>query len=133
MGVSTEDRKAYNEYRDKLFEEIGLGNPQTIPNRLSAMCGDIKYNAAGTTKLKARNRRYKNLSTFKDFDVNTVLELPVKRQDFVDWITRTKQTEIDVLTSDLSMDKWYKQDYLNWIERLEEFYDKANFFRDQRS
>ena len=97
------------------------------------MCGDIKYKSVSEMELTGRNHRYKNLYTFKDYVPNTVLESPVKRWDFVDWISRTKQTEIDVLTSRLSMDKWYKQDYLNWIERLEEFYDKANIFRYQRS
>ena len=97
------------------------------------MCGDLKYKSAPAIKLTARNGRYKNLETFKDSSVNTVLEFPTKRQDFVAWVSRTKQTEIDVLTSRLSMDKWYKQDYLKWIERLEEFYDKANIFRDKRS
>ena len=133
VEVGQEDKDKYHEYRDKLFEEIGLNNPQTIPNRLSAMCGDIKYKAVNSMQLTARNGRYKNLTTFKDSAVNTVLEFPAKRQDFVEWITRTKQTEIDVLTSDLSMDKWYEQDYLNWIERLEEFYDKADFFRNKCS
>lgn len=133
VEVGQEDKDKYYEYRDKLFEEIGLNNPQTIPNRLSTMCGDIKYKAVNSMQLTARNGRYKNLTTFKDSAVNTVLEFPTKRQDFVDWLTRTKQTEIDVLTSDLSMDKWYEQDYLNWIERLEEFYDKADFFRNKCS
>ena len=133
VEVSGEDEKAYNQQRDELFAEIGLGNPQIIPNRLSAMCGDIKYKALPTSiELVARNRRYKNLTTFKDYIVNPVLEFPVKRQDFVEWISRTRRTEIDVITSRLSMDRWYEQDYLNWIERLEEFYDKANFFRDKR-
>ena len=133
VEVVQEDEDEYNRYRDKLFEEIGLGNPQTIPNGLSAMSGDIKYKAVSDIHLTARNSRYKNLTTFKSTETNMVLELPIKRQDFVEWITRTKQTEIDVLTSKLSIDKWYEQDYINWIERLEEFYDKANFFRNQRS
>lgn len=133
VNVTGEDIRTYNQYRDKLFAEIGLANPQTIPNRLSAMCGDIKYKATPFDKMIARNRRYKNLTTFKDSTVNPILEFPVKRQDFVEWVSRTKQTEIDVLTSQLSMDEWYKQDYLNWIERLEEFYDKANIYRNKRS
>lgn len=133
VNVTDEDIRTYNQHRDKLFAEIGLANPQTIPNRLSAMCGDIKYKVAPFDKMIARNRRYKNLTTFKDSTVNPILEFPVKRQDFVEWVSRTKQTEIDVLTSQLSMDEWYKQDYLNWIERLEEFYDKANIYRNKRS
>lgn len=133
VPVTDEDETNYNKKRDELFAEIGLANPVTIPNRLSAMCGDIKYKATPFDKMIARNRRYKNLTTFKDSSVNPILELPVKRQDFVEWVSRTKQTQIDVLTSRLSMDEWYKQDYLNWIERLEEFYDKANIYRNKRS
>lgn len=135
VNVTEEDEKKYNQLRDELFANIGLDNPATIPNRLSALCGDIKYSKCESVphmKLIGRNRRYKNLTTFKDVTINPVLEFPVKRQDFVEWISRTKQTEIDVMTSRLSMDRWYEQDYLNWIERLEEFYDKANLFRDKR-
>ena len=129
VEVSGEDVERYNAYRDKLFDEIGLGDPKTIPNRLSALCGDIKYKNS-SDNLVSRNRRFKNLTTYKDDAVSTILDFPVKRQEFVEWITKTKQTEIDVLTSDLLMDKWYEQDYLNWLERLKEFYDKANIFKN---
>lgn len=131
VAISEEDKQKYNEYRDKLFAEIGLNNPATIPNRLSAMCGDIKHKHA--IPLISRNRRYKNLFTYKEDELHTILDFPTKRQEFVEWATKTKANNITVLTSDLSMDKWYEQDYLNWIERLKEFYDKADFFKNQCS
>ena len=133
VDITNDDLNKYNCYRDELFDSIGLNNPQTIPNRLSAMCGDIKYTHTDKPYLIGRNKRYKSLLTYKDCPDGTILEFPIKRQDFVMWATRTKQTEFNVLTSVLSMDKWYEQDYLNWIGRLEEFYDKADLFKHQCS
>lgn len=131
VSISAADKMEYEHRRDKLFSEIGLRDPRIIPNDLSELCGDFKYKGVDYPQLTSRNRRYKNLTTYKDGVVNTILDLPVKRKDFVELITKTKETNINILTSNLSMDRWYKQDYLKWVERLKEFYDKADFFKHQ--
>lgn len=135
IDVSNEDKQEFNKERDKLFDEIGLNNPNTIPNKLSILCGNIKYKNMknDVDKFISRNKRYKNLTTYKNDEANIILDLPTNRKDFVEWVTKTKQTNITILTSDLIMDKWYKKDYLEWLERIKEFYDKANIFKNKCS
>ena len=129
VSVSDDDRRQYNEYRDKLFNEIGLKNPKLIPNNLSALCGDIRYRKVNYNKLTSRNKRFPNLTTYKDSEINPILDLPTNRKDFIELLTKTKARDITILTSNLTIDKWYKRDYIEWLERLQEFYDKAEFFR----
>ena len=63
--------------------------------------------------------------------MNTILDFPTNRKDFVELLTKTRKKDINILTSELPMDKWYKEDYLKWLERLKEFYDKANVFKNK--
>lgn len=129
VEVSEEDKKKYIELRDKMFDEIGLKDPKNIPNNLALFSGDIKHKWHSQETLTSRNKRFSNLQTYKDNGLNTILDLPVNRKDLIELITLTKKTDIDILTSELSIDVWYKNDYLKWLERLKEFYDKADIFK----
>lgn len=133
VDVSDEDKETFNKERDRLFNEIGLKNPNIIPNTLSMLCGDIKHKNIEkvNNSFTSRNRRYKDLTTYKDDELNTILDFPTNRKDFVELLTKTRKKDINILTSELPMDKWYKEDYLKWLERLKEFYDKANVFKNK--
>lgn len=110
-----------------------MKNPNIIPNTLSMLCGDIKHKNIEkvNNSFTSRNRRYKDLTTYKDDELNTILDFPTNRKDFVELLTKTRKKDINILTSELPMDKWYKEDYLKWLERLKEFYDKANVFKNK--
>lgn len=133
VDISEEDKKKYVEIRNKLFDEIGMNNPKNIPNNLTIVAGDMKYKNIDIGKITARNKRFKNGTTYADDTLNTIIDLPTDKSYLVELITLTKQNNIEILTSELSIDKYHQQDYIKWLERIKEFYDKANIFKNQCS
>lgn len=130
--ISEKDRAQYQKKRDALFENIGLSDPDTIPRRLAITAGDIrKQYISKDDAYTARNMRQKGykLYTYKDDELHTILDFPTKRTELIALLALTKQKRITALTSDLSIDRWYKGDYLAWRDRLEAFYDKAALSR----
>lgn len=130
--VSEKDRAAYEAKKEKMFAEIGLRDPDTIPRNLAITAGDLrKGNADPERQYTCRNARFKHLrvATYKDDELHTVFDFPIKRTEFIELLTLTKKTEVDVLTSELSIDRYYMSDYIAWRDRLEEFYDQANLLR----
>lgn len=124
VEISDQEREKYEKTKEKLFAEIGLKDANTIPRNLALLTGKFRSKQAGDVFL-ARNKRIKGGITYKEGQVATILDFPIKRIEFTTLLAQTKETEITVLTSDLSVDKWFKEDYLNWNKRLGDFYDTA--------
>lgn len=132
VEIDEKGKADYEAKKEKLFSEIGLKDPDTIPRNLAITAGDLrKLKADPDIKYTCRNARLKKLQTtlYKDNELNTIFDFPTKRTDFIELLTLSKKLNIDVCTSDLSIDEFYKKDYLAWRDRLEEFYDKANILR----
>ena len=143
VEITDKERQKYEKQKEKLFAEIALKDPITIPRNLAITAGDFRANrmkermdkeipfdffgVCDSSKFTARNKRFKGLdvSTYKDNELNTILDFPLKRTELIDLMTLTKKTNIEVITSDLSIDRWQKKDIKEWVERLEEFYAKA--------
>lgn len=129
IPMTEKDVAAYEKKKNELFEDIGLRDPDTIPRNLAILAGDLRKTKVDPEgKYTVRNARCKNLNTtlYKQDELNTIFDFPTKRTEFIDLLTLSKKTTIDVVTSELSIDKFYKNDYLAWRDRMEEFYDKAN-------
>lgn len=129
IPMTEKDVETYEKKKNELFEDIGLRDPDTIPRNLAILAGDLrKAKVDRDGKYTVRNARCKNLNTtlYKQDELNTIFDFPTKRTEFIDLLTLSKKTTIDVVTSELSIDKYYKNDYLAWRDRMEEFYDKAN-------
>lgn len=129
IPITEKDVAAYEKKKNELFEDIGLRDPDTIPRNLAILAGDLRKTKVDQEgKYTVRNARCKNLNTtlYKQDELNTIFDFPTKRTEFIDLLTLSKKTTIDVVTSELSIDKFYKNDYLAWRDRMEEFYDKAN-------
>lgn len=130
--ISEKDKATYEAKKEKMFEEIGLRDPDTIPRNLAILAGDFrKASVDPGKKYTCRNARCKSLSTatYKENELNTIFDFPIKRTEFIELLSLTKQTDIDVVTSELTVDQWYKNDYMAWVARLEEFYDSAMLLR----
>lgn len=71
-----------------------------------------------------RNLRFKklNCTTYKENEVNTIIDFPIRRQELINLLTRTCQNKLRITTSNLSIDCWQKKDLEDWINRLEKFY-----------
>lgn len=129
IPMTEKDVETYEKKKNELFEDIGLRDPDTIPRNLAILAGDLrKAKVDRDGKYTVRNARCKNLNTtlYKQDELNTIFDFPTKRTEFIDLLTLSKKTTVDVVTSELSIDKYYKNDYLAWRDRMEEFYDKAN-------
>lgn len=132
ISITEKDKEVYTKKRDNLFAEIKLKDPDTIPRNLAIAAGDIrKQYMDKEKKYTARNMRCKNIpmTTYKENELNTIFDFPTKRIELIDLLTLTKDLKVKVVTSELSIDSFYKKDYLAWRDRLEEFYDKATLFR----
>jgi hypothetical protein len=129
IQISDSDTVHYNVEKEKLFNNIGNKDPDTIPNNLALVAGKIRSKYLDKSgEYTARNMRLKNLScisTYKEDKLNTILDFPLKRQDFISLLQITGKTRIDAVTSDLSIDRLNRTDYTDWINRLEDFYAKA--------
>lgn len=128
IEVSDKDAEKYEKDKEKRFAEIGMKDPDTIPRNLSLLAGNIRAAYADPNDTyTCRNARFKKLkhTTYKEDELNTILDFPVKRQELIALLTVTKKTHIKALTSRLSIDRWHKWDLLKWIEELEDFYAKA--------
>ena len=136
IAISESDKQKYEVEKEKRFTEIGLKDPDTIPRNLAIMAGDMRAKACDPIDTYlCRNLRFKKLqcTTYKEDELNTIMDFPIKRQELIAVLTRTKKTEIQALTSELSIDVWHKKDLLDWIEKLENFYVKATLSKRECS
>jgi len=125
------DRKTKTKYKKKkndLINNIGLKDPHTIPRNLLLLAGKDKLRyVVESRRYVGRNNRFKlgNLDTYKETTPGTaytVFEFCHNHIDFVDFVARTRQTDIDVLISDLKTDEWYFERYCNWADELRRTY-----------
>lgn len=153
VEITEKEKAKYDKHKEKLFAEIGLSDPITIPRNLAITSGDFRgdrmkhrgeqpeaaeadlfnWNVCTAKKFTARNRRFKGLdvTTYKDDELNTILDFPLKRVELIDLLTLTKKTDIEVITSDLSIDRWQKKDIQEWVNRLEEFYHQTAIYKQE--
>ena len=144
VPTSERTRQRYQRQRSKLFEEVSNStrDPHIIPRQLHLIGGVdklayIKSNeqpqlnlfsdSAESRHYVARNRRLKHptITTFDDIDGvghYTLIDLPHRFIDFTDFLDTTRQTTIDVLVTDLKVDRWYFDRYQQWQERLNATY-----------
>ena len=92
--MSELDNHVYESKKTELFDSIGLRDPDTIPRNLALFAGDLrKHKVSGGTKYTVRNARLKNLdwSQYKDNELNTIFDFPIKRNEFIDLAFLTKK------------------------------------------
>lgn len=130
VPVETSERlKAeYQAQKAKLFDDLGLKDPHTIPRNLYLMSGKAKFAAADGGWYVGRNNRFKmeRLQTYKESAYQnapyTVFELCHNFIDFADVVSLSGQHSFDVLTADLKVDHWYLARYQEWAERINASY-----------
>jgi len=119
---------AYQREKDKLFADIGLKDPHTIPRNLYLLSGKAKLaHVDPERQYIGRNNRFKlpNLRTFKEdaySGEHVVFEFCHNFIDFVDFLSLSRQTRVNVLVADLKVDTWYFERYRSWLGRLNDAY-----------
>lgn len=128
--TTEKEKQDYEKKKNDLFDNLGSKHPDTIPRTLHISAGNLKKSRLmDDIKYVARNSRFKkpNVVTYKEvIDKNyTVIDYPCRRLEFVDYLRYTKSDKINFLSSDLKIDKFYADDYRQWLERMREFYAQA--------
>lgn len=123
----------YESEKKLLFEKIGLKDPHTIPRNLYLMGGKDKLLRVDIQKAYVgRNNRLKidKMQTYKEDEYCNapyiIFELPHNYIDFVDFLSLSRQIEIDVLLADLKVDIFYWERYKTWLNNLSETYKLLN-------
>lgn len=125
--IDSKEIKDYENIRNKLFAEIGNRNPDTIPNNLQLFSGKIKQKYVNNRNMYI-GRNNKNISLRKYFtEFNKIeneifVDLPLNFKDFIKYLVLSKKQEINVLTTKLKIDIWYKEKYTKWKEELYNYY-----------
>ena len=138
IEMSEESIQKYEREKKKLFDNIGNSDPDTIPRNLALTAGNLRYENMGKGRQflvensLVRNKRFKKGLVYKE-EIQSgahceedamIFDFPMNRIHLIDVLTTQLINHIYVFTSDLSIDKWHRQDYEAWVERLEEFYRK---------
>lgn len=145
IETSRETKEKYLKEKKYLFENIGIRDPHTIPRNLYMLSGKDKLRlvekkvsqkqfdifSLGNSKIKyiGRNNRFKieNMEKYKQSEYSgtySIFEFCHNHIDLIDFFSLSKQTELDVLISDLKVDKWYWDRYSQWIQELNYVYSK---------
>lgn len=129
-------RARYVAERERLFATIGNRDPHCIPRQLALLAGSDKRAWIEQRRLPlfgddrawvARNGRLSRpyITTYERVQPDTaygIVDLPHRFLAFVDFLTRTRQAQCEVLVSDLPVDAWYAERYQAWSERIHATY-----------
>lgn len=121
-------RAVYVKEKQRLIDNIGLKDPNTIPRNLYLLSGKAKLGYVDSDAYHVgRNNRFKieKFQTYRERDYPhcyTVFEFCHNHIDFADFLSLSRQTALNVLVADLKVDEWYLERYKAWAERLKDAY-----------
>lgn len=121
-------RAAYAKEKRSLIDGIGLRDPHTIPRNLHLLSGKAKLGSIDPSRhYIGRNNRFKvpMMHTYKDTsfpDPCVVFEYCHNFINFSDFLALSRQTEITAMVSNLKVDQWYHQRYIDWSKRIRDAY-----------
>lgn len=125
--------ESYEKEKERLFDDLGNGDPDNIPRRLHVWCGKFKktyVNNHPELEFVARNARFKslNVTTFKqatDGHDRILLDIPHRQIDFNMYLKISGVHDLNFVTTGLNVDEYYYRRTAEWIQRLEDFYEAA--------
>lgn len=130
IAVAVDDKTRATYARDKraLLDGIGLRDPHTIPRTLHLLAGKAKADRIDPlARYAGRNNRFAlpNLQTYGDVEsggARTLFEFCHNVGDMAAMLAITRQTRVPALVSDLKVDGWYLQRYVEWSSRIRAAY-----------
>lgn len=129
--VTDKDRAKYEAKKKSLFDNLGEGDPDTIPRQLHVFAGNFKRASLSPgVQYVARNARFKlpNVTTYADVQPGqeyTVVDFPHRRIDFCDFLRVTGQNSVHFVSTGLPVDVYYFSELIVWMQRLGGFYAKT--------
>ena len=126
--------EAYCKERDKLFDNLGSADPDTIPRNLHIWCGRYKRPFLQPEKrYLARNQRFKlpNVATYKDArDAGRIsIDIPHRRIDLNDYLYVSGAERIVFLSTPFKVDLYYAGELQRWHEMAGDIFAQAGIRR----
>ena len=135
VSITEKQKGKYEKQKEKLFNNIGNKDPNTIPRKLQLLAGDFKRTAIEEDKIYiARNQRFKldNVYSYNNYEKGKnyiVLDTHYSRIQFIDFLINNKMSKITYVATDLSIDNFIVTDFTKWKARLDAFYAQANLYK----
>lgn len=123
----------YETQKEKLFENLGNKDPDTIPRQLHLWAGKWKKPYVESSKsYVARNSRFSldNVTTYKNAVIRDCIsiDIPHKRIEMNDYLYRTQAKEVVYLSTPLKVDRYYGQELMFWSEKVNKLYAEAGIY-----
>lgn len=133
IPTTEKDRKRYEAKKKQLFDNLGNGDPDTLPRQLHVWAGNLKKEAINSDgQYVARNSRFKlsNVATYKQVGPGDyiLIDFAHRRLDLNDFLKQSGMTEVRFINSGLKVDLYYINEFNAWAERLGEFYAQASLY-----
>lgn len=135
VPTTNKQKSQYEKRKERLFDNLGNKDPNTIPRNLQLLAGDFKKPLIEDDKLYiARNQRFKrdNVYSYNNYIKSKdyiVIDTHYSRVQFIDFLIDNKITTVKYLATDLSIDRYIIDDFTKWKARLDAFYAKASLYK----
>jgi len=125
-------KEKYESEKEKLFKNLGMKNPDTVPRNLQILAGNFKLAKIDNEHMYiARNKRFnkENVTTYDNIENRKdyiIIDFHYRRIDFNDFVRRTGIEKVNYISTDLSIDEVLIKEFIQWNARLEAIYGQAN-------
>lgn len=125
----------YEAEKERLFDELGNKDPDTVPRNLHVWTGKFKkpFLEDGESYI-ARNKRFnkKNVLAYKSAEVGKsyiLVDIPCRRLEFNDFLRTTGQEKLQYLSTGFGVDKVYIKELEDWIKEVENIYAETGIYK----
>ena len=131
IQLTEKDKDAYRKKVEALFDNLGNKDPDTIPREAHIWTGKYKKKEIKEDKkYSARNARFKmdNVITYDDIkpgEQYKIIDFCHRRLSFNDYLKRSGADKVEYISTGLSIDAVYINQYEEWKKECEYIYDKT--------
>lgn len=125
-------KEKYEAEKERLFEELGNKDPDTIPRNLHIWTGRFKKPFLQEENYVARNKRFKNVCTYKDAEPNKnyiLVDMPCRRLEFNDFLRITGQEKLAYMSTGFGVDEVYINELREWVKEVEGIYAETGVYQ----
>lgn len=132
IELSEKEKNDYKKKVESLFDNLGNKDPETIPREAHVWTGKYKKKYIKEDgNYVARNARFKmeNITTYTNIEKGKkykIIDFCHRRVSFNDFLKLTEMENIEYISTGLSIDSVYINQYKEWKKECEKIYGKAD-------
>lgn len=123
----------YEEEKERLFDDLGSKDPDTVPRQLHAWTGKFKKPFLEDGEMYiARNKRIKGVEVFKNAMPGNnyiLIDMPFRRLDFNDFLQASQQDKIRYLSTGFGVDSVYIKAFEDWVKEVKSIYAETGVYK----